>query len=213
MAFCVAKRVAFSNSLWNCNGLLHAIWRDEERSSRDPAGGTFKYVLLTVLTIAAIGIATFGTGAYRILSGRIEANLRSRADRNLWLARVKQTVDVGWLYWQLYLLSEDKPLCIRRSFLVQAIEETKGAIVWLHAHLDENEREVEQMLFVARNNWAYYIYQLDSSVENVDQANRLIALECISFLEQRISRFPELSVSATDTIKKVADHFRATTSQ
>ena len=173
----------------------------------------FKDVLLTVLTIAAIGIATFGTGAYRILSGRIEANLRSRADRNLWLARVKQTVGVGWLYWQLYLLSEDKPLCIRRSFLVQAIEETKGAIVWLHAHLDENEREVEQMLFVARNNWAYYIYQLDSSVENVDQANRLIALECISFLEQRISRFPELSVGATDTIKKVADHFRATTSQ
>ena len=173
----------------------------------------FKDVLITVLTIAGIGIAVFGAGAYQLLSSRIEAKIQARADRNLWLARVKQTVDMGWLYWQLYLFSEGKPQPTRRFFLIQAIDETKGAVVWLHSNLDESERDVEQILFVARNNWAYYIYELDSSIEKVDVANKLIAIECIAYLEQRMSRFPELANQAANTIEKVAAHFRATTSQ
>ena len=50
----------------------------------------FKDVLLTVLAIAGIGIAAFGVGAYALLSKKIEANVQSKTDRGLWLARVQE---------------------------------------------------------------------------------------------------------------------------
>lgn len=172
----------------------------------------FTDVLLTVLAIAGIGIAAFGWGIYRILSAEIGATVHKNTEKSLWQARVQQTVDLGWLYWHLYQMSNGKPLPVRRFYLIQAIEETKGAFEWLYDHLDENERSVEMMLVVARNNWAYYIYEMDLAIEKVSQADKAIALECITYLEQRMSKFPDLSDNISDTITKVASRFRPATS-
>ena len=91
------------------------------------------------------------------------------------------------------------------------MSETRYAIDWIHWHLDENELEVENLLVKARNNWVYYIYEFDISIEKVNQVSIAAALECIEYLEQRAFRFPELTGEITDTIQKVATRFRATT--
>ena len=169
-------------------------------------------VLSFVLAIAAIGIAAFGWGVYRILSASIEATVQKGTERSLWLARVKQTVDTGWLYWHLYQMSNGKPIPTRRFYLLQAIQETKQAFEWIHNHLDENERPVENMLVVVRNNWAYYIYEHDLAISKVGPADKAVALECVAYLEQRVSIFPDLSDEISDTIIKVAARFRTTTS-
>ncbi len=171
----------------------------------------YKDVLQTVLTLAAVGIAVFGVGAYVVLSNNIEAKVRSRTDRSLWLARGQEVVNTGWLYWQLYRLSDGKPLPTRRSLLDQAISETRQALIWVHSHLDENELETELLSVKARNNLAYYIYELDSSIGKVDRASKLTALECIDYVGQRLFRFPELTEEVNHTIEKVAAHFGTTT--
>lgn len=171
----------------------------------------FKDVLLTVLAIAAIGIAVFGAGAYKLLSIAIESNVRERTDRNLWLGRVQQSVNTGWLYWHLSQIAKGRPLPERRFYLRQSIIETDIAITWIHSRLDESERDVEKMLLVALNNWAFYIYELDLLGERQDYAMKSIALDYIAFLEQRMSKFPEIANDLTDTIKKVAARFRTTT--
>lgn len=171
----------------------------------------FKDVLLTVLAIAAIGITVFGAGTYKLLSIAIESNVHARADRNLWLGRVQQSVNTGWLYWHLSQITKGRPLPERRFYLRQSIIETDNAITWIHSHLDESERDVEKMLLVALNNWAFYIYELDLLGERQDCAMKSIALDYIASLEQKMSQFPEIANELTDTIKKVATRFRATT--
>lgn len=178
----------------------------------DQRGAPFTDVLLTVLAIAGIGIAAFGWGIYRILSAEIGATVHKNTEKSLWLSRVQQTVDSGYLYWHLYQMSNGKPLPVRRFYLLQAIRENKYAIEWIHNHMDESERPVERMLVSARNNWAYYIYELDLSIEKVGQADKAIALECVAYLEGRMSKFPDLADEISDTIMKVAGRFRPTTS-
>ena len=171
----------------------------------------FKDVLQTVLAIAGIGIAVFGIGVYRLLSDAVEKNVSARTDRNLWLARVQQAVNTGWLYWHLSQMSKGKPLPERRFYVRQSVIETENAITWIHSLLDERERDVEQMLLVARNNWAFYICELDLLGERQDQATKSVALDYLVYLKQGMSRFPEIAGDLTDTIEKVAARFPATT--
>ena len=183
-----------------------------EGFAAEPSQAVLYEVLTIVLAIAAIGIAAIGIGAYRLLAASIEAAIKSRSDREFWLTRVKQTVDTGWLYWHLYQLAEEKPLPSRKFFLQQAINETRWALEWIHSHLDSNDRDVEMMLVIARNNWAYYIYEFDRAIEQVSQADKTIAMECVAYLRQRISRFPSLAEDIHSTIQKVAGHFSSATS-
>ena len=171
----------------------------------------FKDVLQTVLALAAIGITAFGVGVYKLLSIAIETKIRRMTDRNLWLARVQQAVNTGWLYWHLSQITKGRPLPERRFYLGQSIVETDNAINWIHSHLDESERDVEKMLLVALNNWAFYIYELDFLGERQDLAMKSVALDYLAFLERRKSRFPEIANDLTDTIRKVAARFQATT--
>lgn len=183
-----------------------------EGFAAEPSQAVLYEVLTIVLAIAAIGIAAFGVGAYRLLAASIEAAVKSRADRDLWLTRVKQTIDTGWLYWHLYQLAEEKPLPRRKFYLQQAISETRWALEWMHRHLDSQERDVEMMLVIARNNWAYYICEFDRAIERVSPADKTIAMECVAYLRQRISRFPDLAEDLANTIQEVASHFNPATS-
>ena len=171
----------------------------------------FKDVLITVLAIAGLGIAAFGAGTYKILSIAIESNVNRKIDRNLWLARVQQAVNTGWLYWHLSQITKGRPLPERRFYLRQSVIETDNAITWIHSRLDERERDVEKMLLVARNNWAFYICELDILGERQDRATSSVALDYLAFLEQGRSRFPEIASDLIDTIRKVAAQFPATT--
>ena len=192
LAYSDQNRAALGNRFCDCYGMFLVVQFGDGRNSLDEREVPFEDVLLTVLAIAGIGIAAFGVGVYSLLSNKIETNVQSRTDRTIWLAWVKEAIDIGWLHWQLYILSKGKPLPVRRSFLVYAINETKEAVIRVHSQLNENERDVEKLLLLARNNWAYYIYELDSSVEKVDQSNRLIALECIEYLKKRVYKFQTL---------------------
>ena len=131
------------------------------------------------------------------------------------MARAQEVTDVGWLYWHLYKLSSGNCQSTRKFFLERAILETRFAIDWIYTYLDRNERDVEQLLVKARNNLAYYIYEMDISIEKVSQIDRSMALECVAYVVERASRFPEfypeLIDQFIDTIEKVAAHFGATT--
>ena len=199
--------IAFAIAM-GCFGLYSLVMDEVPSDEREVP---FKDVLLTVLAIAAIGIAAFGAGTYKLLSIAIESNVRVRTDRNLWLSRVQQAVNTGWLYWHLSQMAKGRPLPERRFYLRQSIIETDNAITWIHSHLDESERDVEKMLLVALNNWAFYIYELDLLGERQDYAMKSIALDYIASLEQKMSQFPEIANDLTDTIRKVAARFRTAT--
>ena len=171
----------------------------------------FYEILSLVLALAAIGITAFGVGAYRLLSATIERKVNERAEVNLKLANSIQRIDTGWLYWHLYQLSDRKRLDDRRIYLEQAITETIHAFKLLSGLPSSALAANEKLLIMSRNNWAYFIYEKDLLV-GVSDADKRIALECLEYIESRISQAPEFSEELTDTIEKVAGRFRPATS-
>ena len=178
----------------------------------DQREAPFKDVLLTVLAIAAIGIAAFGVGAYKLLSASIESKVKAETDKSLWLAVVVQTVDSGFLYWSLYEMSAGKPLPVRRHFLAWAIYETRRAHDYIRAHLSVKDHLVLKQFIMVRNNWAYFIYEKDRELDKASPDERAIVLACLKDLEQYKTDFPDMTPNIIDTIEKVAGHFRPTTS-
>lgn len=177
----------------------------------------FKDVLTTVLAIAALGITAFGAGAYLLLSAKIEANVRTNTDKNLWLSRSQESVDIGFVYWNFYQMCAGAPMPTRSHYLQLAILDTKQAYRWLQDHMDVKERQAERMLTIAQNNWAFYIYEQDLyeqdlALTKVGQADKETALKCVEYLEQRTTKFPELTEELVDTIQEVAGRFRPATS-
>ena len=169
-------------------------------------------VLSFVLAIAAIGIAAFGVGAYKLLAASIHAKVKAETDKSLWLAVVIQTVDSGFLYWNLYEMSAGQPLPVRRRFLAQAIHETHKAHDYIRANLSVKDLPVLRQSIMVRNNWAYFIYEKDRELDKASPDEKAIALACVEYLEQYKTDFPEMTPNIIDTIEKVAGHFRPATS-
>jgi len=174
-------------------------------------GVPFKDVLLTVLGIAAIFIGAFGLGAYRLLSYRIERSIVRRTDRSLWLADTRFSVNAGMLYYGIYRISEDSPQEVRRYYLGQAIEDTKRAYQVLQTRLDLTEWEVERLLTIINNNWAYFVLEMESAFRPVSPSEAETARACLDYLEERKTKFIDLTEEIVDTIKKVASRFRPAT--
>jgi len=168
----------------------------------------FKDVLLTVLAIAAIAISIFGAGVYRLLSQRIETNVSQVADKNLNVTFARLKIDNGFLYWTLYGLSYHVPLADRRHYLDRAIEETKEAYERVITTLDDKELRVEKAMISIRNNWAYFIYEKDSTFGSVSAAEKETARDCVAYITPRKTKYPDLpTAEILDTIQKVTSRF------
>lgn len=183
-----------------------------EGFAAEPSQAVLYEVLTIVLAIAAIGIAAFGVGAYRLLSATIERKVNEGAEIARVKALVVQAIDNGWLYWNLYLVSEGKPKTARTPHLESAIFETRKAHDLILQHLDISKHEVKHLLAIAKNNWAFYIYEKDFTLPGVSQAEKALALGFIDDLEQQRFLFPELTAEFIRTIEKVAGRFRPATS-
>ena len=172
----------------------------------------FYEILSLVLALAAIGITAFGVGAYRLLSAAIERKVNERVEIARVKALVVQAIDDGWLYWNLYLLSEGKPQPARSQLLESAIIETQKGYDFIHQHLDTKEHEVRKFLAIIKNNWAFYIYEKARLSFKISRSEKALALGFIDDLEKEIALFPDLTTDFIDTIEKVAGRFRPATS-
>lgn len=176
-----------------------------------PFKDVFKDVLQLVLAIAAIAIAAFGFGIYKLISRQIEGKVAETNEKNLNIAFARLKIDNGLLYWNLYQLSSGRPNPVRLEYLGKAIGETKEAYERAITTLDDRELRVERIMMSVKNNWAFYIYVQDSNFGPVASADKEIALECLRYIKARKTEFSDITVETLDTIKKVADRFEPAT--
>lgn len=182
-----------------------------EGFAAEPSQAVLYEVLTIVLAIAAIGIAALGLLAYRLIVSNVQLQVSKSTDTSLKLSRCAHKIDTGLVHWHLYQLSDGKPLPARRVCIEQAIKETRQAFEILSEAIDAEGKDKERLFMTIKNNWAYFIYE-KALLCGIEPFESRTALECLEYLECRVSLIPELSEEFMDTIEKVAGLLRPTTS-
>lgn len=168
----------------------------------------FKDVLQTVLAVAALAIAAFGYGAYKILSSQIEDNVRKQTETRYQKSLAYQRVSIGYIYWLLYENSKEQPKTAE-IYLNKAIEHTQRAYEEHVINLNTRAPEVEHLICQIRNNLAYYVSEKHISFGQVDSAAQSESLSFMAWLERRIENYPSNSSIYLDTIEVVRKRFSA----
>ena len=163
----------------------------------------FKDVLQTVLAVAALAIAAFGYGTYKILSSQIEdkviASTESRYQKSLGYQRAA----LGYANWILYKNSIKQPKSAR-SYLDEAIRHTRIAFYENAAKLNSEETEYEHMVCQIRNNLAFFMSEKHIKFGPLNDAESAECMSLANWLEIRIDSHPPMSSDYRDTI----DHVR-----
>ncbi len=168
----------------------------------------FKDVLQTVLAVAAIGIAAFGYGTYKIVSSQIEAKVRRRIETRYEMSLAHERTSLGFMNWMLYENSP-KDSDMAKGYLDEAIRHTRIAFEEHAIELDEKEHRAERLICDIRNNWAYYVsekhymserYDVFISVSPREQEQFLSFVE---WIEERIKNHPDNASDYRDTIDAV----------
>ncbi|MCY3542872.1 MAG: hypothetical protein OXH22_02345 [Chloroflexi bacterium] len=168
----------------------------------------FKDVLQTVLAVAALSIAAFGYGTYKILSSQIEAKVRERIETRYEMSLAHQRTSLGFMNWMLYENSP-KGSDMAKGYLDEAIRHTRIAFEEHAVELDEKEHRAERLICDIRNNWAYYVsekhymserYDVFISVSPREQEQFLSFVE---WIEERIKNHPDNASDYRDTIDAV----------
>ena len=167
----------------------------------------FKDVLQTVLAIAALAIAAFGYGTYKILSSQIEdkviANTESRYQKSL----AYQRVSLAYAYWLLYENSDHQETA--EVYLNKAIEHTRRAYDEQVVRLNANTPEVERLICQIRNNLAYYVSEKHMKFGPVDSATQAESLSFVKWLESRVEDYPSDTAIYLHTIETVRERYSA----
>ena len=171
----------------------------------------FKDVLITVLAIAGVFVSAFGVGAYALLSQRIQKDIEKRTERSRKVSEVELSINSGLIYFDIYQISESVETSLRRSNLNSAIAYTKQAYNDIVANLDEKEREIERLMIIIKNNWSYYIYESDKTIEPVTEAEKRLALSFAEDISARSTKFTELTSELLETTKAVTGRFSPVT--
>ena len=168
---------------------------------------SYKDVLQTVLAIAAIAVAAFGLGAYRLLSQQIEEKVARNAERRLIIANAIHKIDLGLLFWHFSKRSTDN--ADRLAYLEEAIAITRDAYDNEVAGVSDEDREMGKLVIQIRNNWAYYIYERDiaTSPQGVGQEERKRALAFADYLDARKAAYSDMTGDLLDTVDKVRGRF------
>lgn len=166
----------------------------------------FRDVLQFVLAIAAIGLAAFGYGAYKILSSQIEDKVIDNAETRYQKSLAYQRVSFAYLYWLLYENSKDQPKTAE-MFLNKAIEHTRRAYEEQVVHLNSNAPEVERLICQIRNNLAYYVSERHINIGPVESSTQAESLSFVKWLESRIEYYPSETHIFRHTIDTVRERF------
>ena len=168
----------------------------------------FKDVLQTVLAIAALSIAAFGYGTYKILSAQIEDRVRKRTDARYQMSQAHQRTALGYMNWMLYENSKQDSK-IAKGYLDEAIRHTRIAFKDHVVELDEKDHKVERLICDIRNNLAYYASEKHSEFGGLSQSEQGQFLSFIDWIEERINNHPENASDYRDTINTVRKRFKA----
>lgn len=168
------------------------------------AGDPYKDVLQTVLAIAAIAISAFGIGVYAILSRTIESRVRGAIEFQYRIATAKGHLNLGMLCWQLYEHHSDDQADRAKIYLEDAIIQAQIAYTDQVSRLDENDRVAQSLLCKLRNNWAYFISEKAVKYD-ADEYEKIAALAFVTYLKERIGRFPEDDATFQHTIETVRE--------
>ena len=170
----------------------------------------FRDVLQTVLAVAALGLAAFGYGAYKLLSSQIEERVRNQTEARYQTTMAYHRVALGYVYWMLY--KDPKTQCktqceIAEIYLDKAIAHTRSAYFEHVVSLDAKERNVEELICTIRNNWAYYVSEKHERFGTVETSERAECLSFVQWLESKIANHPSQAYDYHDTICTVRDRF------
>lgn len=162
----------------------------------------FKDVLQTVLAVAALSIAAFGYGTYRILSSQIVSNVGRDTERRYQMTMAYTKLSFGYIYWLLYSDSDKV-----KHYLDTAIYETRRAFDEHIKGVYEDDPRFESLTCQIRNNLAYYISEKHFVFNSVNSVERGECLSYVAWLEPRIERYPMYAYQYRDTIDNVRKRF------
>lgn len=151
--------------------------------------------LVIVMTSAALAIAMFGTLVYFLLQSRLRIEVEKSVTESFRRAVLKSMINQGFLLW------EQSKYTGESFYLKQAIDVSKEASS-IASQLDESIPENEEALCTLRNNWAWYLMQVEEITESEKRQVRWFA----DYIEQRLGRF-ESHDSWIDTIIVVREKF------
>lgn len=169
----------------------------------------FKDVLQTVLAIAALAIAAFGYGTYKILSSQIEERVRRNTDIQYRLTMAYHRTSFAFVFWRLYEDAE-KQSTTANVYLDVAIDHTRRALDDHVVDMNQDDPEVEQLICEIRNNLAYYISEKHRYFGHIAPEERAECLGFVDWLEGRVNRYPQRALDYRDTIDTVRRRFSTT---
>ena len=195
--------------------LLDITNRASEVRQQDTAPGqqVFKDVLQTVLAIAALAIAAFGYGTYKILSTQIEEKVRKNTEGRYHMSLAHQRTELGYMNWMLFKNSKEGSE-IAKGYIDGAIRHTRIAFEEHAVELDDKEHEAERLICDIRNNWAYYVSEKHYMSERYDGFVGISLreqdqfLSFVDWIEERINDHPENATEYRDTIDTVRKRFK-----
>ena len=162
----------------------------------------FKDVLQTALAIAALSIAAFGYGTYKILSSQIEERVRKNTDMQYRLTMAYHRASFAFVFWRLYE-SAERQSPTAKVYLDVAIDYTRRAYDEHVADMNQDDSKVEQLICEIRNNLAYYISAKHADFGPVGMEERGECLIYLDWLESRIGNYPQRAHAYRDTIATV----------
>ena len=171
----------------------------------------FKDVLQTVLAVAALSIAAFGYGTYRILSSQIEERVRKGIEGRYQTPLAHHRAELGYMNWMLYENSKqdskiDKE--IAKGYLDEAIRHTRIAFDEHALDLDEKDRTIERLVCDIRNNWAYYASEKHIEFGGISDHEQAQFLSFANWLEARSDNHSDNASDYRDTIDTVRERFK-----
>ena len=166
----------------------------------------FKDVLQTVLAVAALSIAAFGYGTYRILSSQIEGRVRKGIEARYQKSLAYHRAALGYMNWILYKNAEQRS-DIAEIYLDEAIRHTRVAYDENAVNLDAIETEYEHLICQVRNNLAFFISEKHKEFGPLDATAKAECLSFVNWLEARIDNHPADAHEYRDTIDTVRQRF------
>lgn len=162
----------------------------------------FKDVLQTVLAVAALAIAAFGYGTYKILSSQIEDRIITNTEARYQKSLGYQRASLGYANWILYKNSKEQPESAK-SYLEEAIRHTRIAFYENAVKLNAQETEYEHMVCQIRNNLAFFMSEKHIKCGPLSDDEMAECISLANWLEVRIDNHPPMSRQYRDTIENV----------
>lgn len=161
----------------------------------------FRDVLTIVLAIAAVAIAVVGYVVYRYLDEHITRHaieeVRSAARVERYLSSAYRLVSSGYTYWVHYTNTKEK------NSLELAISITERAYTEHAVHLDEHDREHQELICTIKNNLGYYL------AERGKPEDGHVAHQCVEYIRSKEIDFPKRKTFWEDTYRFVINKYPA----